>query len=30
MTKTEAQDVVSDTSGRWLRYDLSGKADELL
>lgn len=28
ITKTEASDVISDTSGRWVRFDLTGRADE--
>ena len=30
ITKTEAADVVSDTSGRWVRFDLTGRADGCL
>ena len=30
VSKSEAADVLSDLEGRWVRYDLTGKADEYL
>lgn len=30
VSKSEATDVLSDLEGRWIRYDLTGRADEYL
>jgi len=30
VSKSEATDVISDIEGRWVRYDLGGKAEEHL